>query len=164
MIKKIICIGVVLVLCLGFFSGCNSRIRYKVAYDKKNNFGFNEDLELVLREPALIKSLDELKDLCDEYNNSAYDESSEHYSSELNEIIRGYDEKFFEKRGLIVYALWGNDSVKINSVNVDDTQLTVILGTKMRLRTTLPIITWLLIIEVKKADIEGVTTVKIEKK
>lgn len=49
-------------------------------------------------------SLEALKDLCVEWSNPAYQEGSEHYSSELSKKIRSYDKEFFNDNVLIVYS------------------------------------------------------------
>lgn len=159
--KKVICLGILVIMCLGILSGC-SGIWYNVAYNGRSEFGFNEDYDLVLRKATLIRTLNEMKALCDECNYSAYDENSEHYSNQVDRIIRGYDEGFFEKKSLIVYDFWGNESIKISSVRVEENLLIVTRGRKRGAFNDVGI-TWLFLIEVKKADIEGVTTVEVNK-
>ncbi|MDR1092727.1 MAG: hypothetical protein LBL66_01095, partial [Clostridiales bacterium] len=103
--------------------------------------------------------------MCDEWNNPAFQESSEYYNIELSQKIRDYDEDFFSGRILVVYSFWsGHDKeTRINGIEVDGTKLIVNARYKKKRGTyTTEAFTWLILIEVNKTDVTGVTSVQVE--
>jgi hypothetical protein len=92
MIKKII-MGIILITSIVVLCGCSSGIKYKIGYDNNCSFGSKEVGEgITFGTLAFVSSLQEMKDLCDEWNNPAFKENSENYSSELSVKIRTYNE------------------------------------------------------------------------
>jgi len=67
-------------------SGCNlSKIKYESVYDQMGGFGFkkvNGNITMEILES--IESVEELRDICEEWGNSAFDQSSEFFSSEIS--------------------------------------------------------------------------------
>lgn len=169
MVKKIIALGVLLVMCFGIFSGCNTGIWFKVGYGGEGGFGFKEEGEsLNISVLTIMNSLDEMKDLCEEWNNPAYQEDSEYFSSEISKKIREYTEAYFEEKTLIVCSaleVSPAKSPRIKSIRTEEAKLIINVRYDLKKGTFNDIATtWLFLIEVKKADIAGVETVQINEK
>lgn len=169
MFRKLILVGVIIMVCIGLFGACSSGIWFKVGYAGEGGFGSKEtDEGETFGVLTLVGSLQEMKDLCDEWNNPAYQEESELYSSEISKKIREYDEAFFEEKALIIRSSFDASpgrSQRISSLNVEGTQLIVNVRYSSKKGTFNDIATtWLFLIEVKKADIVGVTAVQINEK
>lgn len=165
MFKKIFVMGVLIIMSLGLFAGCgDSGIWFKVDYGAEGGFGKRIGVS------KLVQSLEEMRDLCEEYSNDAYNESSEYYSVEEYQRIRSYDEVFFEEKALIVYSTFlGGDITKwirVNNITVEETQLVVTLHHKDKGRGTWHdnSRTWLFLIEVNKADVLNVINVQVNTK
>ena len=164
-IRKILTLVVVIIMALGSFIGCSLGIKFNIVYDKMGGFGYKEtNGGVAIDMLELVNSLQDLKDLCDEWNNLAFDEESESFSSELSEKIRSYDEAYFSDKVLIIYSFWRGHrkETRINSIEVEGTQLIV----NARYNDKRGIFTdeafnWLILIEVSKVDIVGATTVQI---
>src|SRR5690554_3974312 len=128
MAKRILILGVAINMCLILLLGCSSGIQFNIGYDQKGGFGMKEvDGSEVTHTLEIVGSLEALKDLCVEWSNPAFQEGSEHYTSELSKKIRSYDEMFFNDNVLIVYSFDRGQSKKtrIESLVVDNSKLIV---------------------------------------
>ena len=173
MIKKIISLGIVLVVSIELFSAC-SEISYNVGFEGKGMFGrkyLDEDKETSQWHlSTIVYSLGEMKALCEEWNNSAYQESDQNFSIEQNKKIREYNEAYFKNKAVIICSSWfgGEDKIpKISGVKVEGTQLIINIHYKyIHLGEMVNSVAyfWLFLIEVKKADIAGVTNMLIKDK
>ena len=168
MAKKISILGVAIIMALGLFVGCNSGIKYNISYDKMGGFGQKEvDNGITMDILEIVNSLQELKDLCNEWSNPAFNESSEYFSSESSVKIRSYDEAFFSEKALIIYSFWRGYSkeTRISNMSIDGTQL-IINARYVSKRGTFDDVSfnWLFLIELNKTDISDVTTVQIKHK
>lgn len=166
MAKKILILGIMFIMALGFFTGCSSGIKFNVAYDAKGSFGHREvdDEASAFYTLGFVSSLQELKDLCDEWNNPAFDESSESFSNELSTKIRNYDEAYFSEKILIIYSFdrGHGKETRITGINLDREQLTVNARyINKRGAFTAEAFIWLILIEVNKADIAGANTIQV---
>jgi hypothetical protein len=104
MAKRFLIMGVALAMCLGLLAGCGGNKNFVIGYDKIGMFGSKEvDGGTTSYTLAKVSSVQELQALCVEFGNPAFQESSEHYSSELSQKIRGYDEVFFDEKALVIY-------------------------------------------------------------
>ena len=108
-VKSIVAAALLLLLCMCFLCACTPEekeainvkyeIRYSGSYCKAN---YNN----LFRGEQYIRSLDYLKYYCQFINITAFEESAEEDSrSELNEILRSYDEDFFKEK-VLVFAIY----------------------------------------------------------
>lgn len=168
MAKKILILGVALIMSLGIFSGCNLGIKFDIGYDKMGGFGSKEiDGVSTTYTLELVNSLQELEDLCDAWGNPAFQENSEHYSVELSQKIRSYNETYFNEKILVVYSFERGHSkeTRIDGITVDGLQLVVNARLIAKKGTfTDEAFNWLILIEVNKAEVAGVTTVQVKHK
>lgn len=116
---------------------------------------------------VLVDSLDELKALCDEYNNPAYredDEMNYNNSKELCDKLREYDDTFFADKALIIYTdVTGSGGTKYSIKKIDTENEEIIVGVKVRIwqGPSADIITpWTFLIEVNKDDITETKEIK----
>ena len=120
-IKSVVAIVLLLLLCTCFLCGCTPKknkvanikheIRYSGNYCKANNYNYN-------RGESFISSLNQLKLYCKRVNIIAFEESTEEDSeSELNQILRNYDEDFFNKKAL-VFAIYTGCPYQIKDINL----------------------------------------------
>lgn len=140
-------------------------IEFEVAYDKKGGFGFKENNGgLTMYTFGIVSSVQELEDLSNEYNNSAFDESNESFSNELNVKIRSYNESFFNEKSLIIYSFYTNESkeTKITNIKVDGNELTMNVQTTRKKGMFYDIaFNWIILIEINKVDVSNITDLKI---
>ena len=120
-IKSIVAIVLLLLLCVCFLCGCTHEeneivdiiyeIRYSGSYCKANYNNY-------YRGESFINSLNQLKLYCKRVNIYAFEDSTEEYSeSKLNQILRNYDEDFFNKKAL-VFAIYTGCPYQIKAVNL----------------------------------------------
>ena len=120
-IKSIVAIVLLLLLCVCFMCGCTHEeneivdikyeIRFSGSYCKANYYN-------PFRGELYIRSLDDLKYYCQFINITAFEESAEEDSeSKLNQILRNYDEDFFNKKAL-VFAIYTGCPYQIKAVNL----------------------------------------------
>ena len=89
-------------------SGCKKNINYKIKFygmDYEYNFSYQSKENPIYSRyssTALIKSYDDLRVMCDEYNNPAFDESSDKYNNEISQIIRTFSNEYFKDKALII--------------------------------------------------------------
>lgn len=170
--KKLMLV-VTIIMVLGLFTGCSSRTKYKVGYEGKgyNNgaFSFTDASEEKLGAHnfvRLIASLEELKTFCDEVNNPAFRQESPKYTNDLSKKLREYDEEFFAEKSLIIYLTIAPNpgiSYKIRSLIIDGEELFLNIHRKQAKPKGVwiaVIIPWTFLIEVNKADITGITSIK----
>ncbi len=167
-IKKMFLIMTALLMNLFLLMGCDSGIRFDIRYDKMTSFGTKEIAgETTMNTLELVSSLQELKDLCDEWHNDAFQENSTDYSSELSVIIRSFDEDFFSEKSLVIYSFdrghrW---ETQIRSIEIDESILIVKTQLVSKEGTfTSEAFNWLMLIEVNKLDIIDVTSIRVEDK
>ncbi|HQC55127.1 MAG TPA: hypothetical protein PKX91_05330 [Clostridia bacterium] len=156
----------VTMIFLGLYGCENPGIEYTVGFSGLASFGSKENADggITYGLTKIIKSVEELKATCEEWNNSAYDKTSDDYSSELSQTIRRYDEKFFETNALIV-----NSSVQYNSAREPEVEKVMTKGNELIVQISSRSGTyediaesWIFIIEINKASINGVTGVTIK--
>ncbi len=167
MLKRGICLLVITIMCTVLLYGCsNSGIEYNIGFSYNVGFGSkeNENGGITLGLTEIVKSVDELGALCEEWNNPAFEEDNDGYGSELSEKIRGYNEEFFENKALII-----NSSVLYNSAREPRVEKLTIEGGELIIEISLKrgayddiAASWLFIIEVNKTDIQGITNISIE--
>lgn len=164
---KIIAIGVLIIMSIGLIAGCNSGLWFNVGYNDDSIFGQKENGGGTAFSSALVVSFDEMRGLCEEWNNAAYQESNEQYLSELNKKIREYDDDFFVDKAIIIIQFSGGNAGNgythnIKSVKIENDVL-IVNRQSARKRGT-----WndyavfrVYIIEVNKTDIQGVTKLQV---
>ncbi len=157
-----------LLISLVLLTGCAKQNNFIVSYDEMGSFRSKTiDEGITMYALEIINSLQELKDACDTWNNQAFQENSEDYTTELSQKIRSYDEVFFSDKNLIIYSFERGHSkeTKINNMNVEDSQLIVNAQYITKKGTfTDESFDWLILIEVNKADVIGVDAIEIKYK
>ena len=90
------------------FAGCATRgADFTTVYGSKGSFGYKESGEgITYGVSAIARSLDELKELCAEWNNPAFTEGAEGYDGELSRKLRAYDDGFFSEKSLVIVFLF----------------------------------------------------------
>lgn len=140
-------------------------IEFEVAYDKEGGFGFKENNGgLTMYTLGIVSSVQELEDLSNEYNNYAFDKSNESYSNELNVKIRSYDKSFFNKKSLIIYSFFTNESkeTKVSNIMVDGNELTMNVQTTRKKGLFHDIaFNWIILIEINKVDVSNINDLKV---
>lgn len=159
-----------MIMFLGICSGCSrSEIPFTVGYNDKGGFGSKDaDGKLIAYNTGLVDSFENLQSLCEEWNNPAFQEDSEYYGSEISQKIRGYDEEFFKDKSLVIYSSFDGtpgQSFKIKNIRMEETELLVDIRIVKKRGTFNSIAySWLIFIEVNKADVAGATSVQVVKK
>lgn len=168
MAKKLLVLGVVLIMCLGIFTACGGNKNFVIGYDKIGTFGSKEvDGGTTYYTLAKAISVQELQTLCVEFGNYAFQENGDHYGSELSQKIRSYDEAFFNDKVLVIYSFdrGHGKETRIDSIAVDGTTLIVNASYKIKKGTfTSEAFNWLILIEVSKAEVAGTTSVEVKHK
>ena len=167
MAKRILMLGVALIMCLGILTGCNSGLKFKVGYGQKAEFGLKnpDDYHSLI---TIVHSQDELKALCDEWNNPAFNEENPMYLHEFYKKIRAYDGTYFEEKVLTVYLADGGNrrnSFSVKKLTIEEKTLIVNIARKepKGYHDARYVFTpWTFLIEVNKADVTGVTTVQVK--
>ncbi|MCL2062697.1 MAG: hypothetical protein FWH03_08780 [Firmicutes bacterium] len=170
LVKKTAIFTAAILMCLGLLAGCGKEKNFIIGYDNRGSFHFeqidNSFYPGFKTVTEVAFTLDELKDLCDTWNNPAFLEESEYYASEQSAKIRSYDEAYFNENFLIIYSFTRGHSMetRIESIATDGSTLIVHarLVTKRGTFTT-EAFTWLILIEVKNADIDStdITTIEV---
>lgn len=170
MAKKILVLGITFMMCLGLFAGCgNSGLWFKSSYNDDGFFGKKmNDNGYINFTSALVNSVSEMRGLCQEWDNAAYQESNALYSNELNKKIREYGDDFFLDKAIIIMQFSGGNAGNgcthsIKSLRIENDILIV------NRQSTRKKGTWndyavfrVFIVEVNKADIHDVTELRIE--
>ncbi|MDD4244140.1 MAG: hypothetical protein PHG08_07520 [Bacilli bacterium] len=155
-------------MSLGLLVGCSSGINFNISFDQKGGFGMKEvDGGFAVNTLEFVDTLEELKDLCDEWNNPAFNKNSEYYSSENSEKIRSYDESFFAEKILVIYSFdtGYNKETRIDSIVVDGEQLIINTRIKTKRGTFESVgFNWLMLIDINKSDVEGITSIQVMNK
>lgn len=166
--KRLLMLIVIIIFGINV-TGCNSsKIKFESGYDQMGGFGFKEvDGNITMEILEFIGSVKELKDICEQWGNPAFDQSSEFFSSEISEKIRSYDDSFFVDNTLIIYSfLRGHrNETRIDSISIEGEQITLnarYISKKGKFDDVE--FNWLMLIEVKKEDILGSSTIQIKYK
>lgn len=167
-VAEVLTIGVLIFICMGLLVGCEVNKNFVVSYEKLGSFGIKDtaDGELTFT-LEMVDSLQALKDLCADWDNPAFEENSERYTSELSRTIRSYNEVFFNERILVIYAFdrGHRKKTQIDSIEVDGSML--IINTRLITQKgtfTDEAFSWLMLIEVNKSDVMGATTIQVKQK
>lgn len=155
--------------------GCNmgKKVKYKVRfYDESAQnalYHINKEYNDTGRcsyNVEIIKSYDELLALCDQYNSPAFDEKSEKYSNEVNQLIRSFTKEYFESKALVFY--FGNSAKKGPSANIKSMVIednTLIINYKKSRGDTgtaeIRAQPWTLIIELNQDVLSNVSNAKV---
>ena len=138
---------------------------YNLNYNQNEAFGYKKlEKGTQLYSNGLIKSLEELKKECTEWNNDAYNESSDGYSSDLNQKLRDYDENYFKENALIIvtYETANYLKTKLKHIIVDGSTLIVNIKQTTKIGNySTEAYFWSMLIEIKKNDIINVDELKV---
>lgn len=173
--KKIftLCTCLMLAICL---TGCNMKksVKFKIKFYGESDFSAfyytNDNYERSIPSPTIIRiirSLDELITMCEEYNCPAFNEKSDKYSYELNELIRSFTQEYFDSKSLVIYFGLNSGSEKIlrNKIKFivieDDTLMIKFKEKDKNAQSLQMMIPWTLIVEVNKGAILNVDKVEV---
>ncbi|MCM1259528.1 MAG: hypothetical protein NC182_01120 [Prevotella sp.] len=114
----------------------------------------------------IIKSYDELLALCDQYNSPAFDEKSEKFSAEVNQLIRSFTKEYFESKALVFYfgnATKQGPTTDIKSIVIEkDTLVINYKKCKGNTETTeIRAQPWTLIIEINQKELVNISKAKV---
>ncbi len=176
----------VLIICFMLFmtiytGGCNMKksLKYEIKFYKSEHSGFQNsfyhsdnscsDTGYCPTTSIMIKSYEELKQVCDEYNSPAFSKDSKKYDSEVNNLIRSFDSSYFNDKSLIICfgtGATGGILGKIKNITIEENTLLINYEKKDADESITAIINdpWVLIIEVNKQDVKDVSQVKLIKK
>ena len=163
----VVAIGVGVGFGVGIVNGSGEKADFKANVLQgsfgyaEDGFGFGNDKVL-----ELVNSLDELKALCEEYNNSAFNPEHLYYKSPMSKKLREYKKGFFKNRSLIIYSTSAPDmswSFDVNNVYADNDVLFLdVIETSQGLG--LQVITyWTIIVEVNKSISNGTNDIQVIK-
>ena len=165
-------------ICLMFglcLVGCNmgKKVKYNIRfYDESTenalyhiDKGYNDTGKSTYN-VEIVKSYDKLLVLCDQYNSPAFDEKSEKYSNEVNQLILSFTQEYFETKALVFY--FGNATRKesftdIKSMVIKD-DILVINYEKAKgdtWTTEIRAQPWTLIIELNQDVVSNVNNAKV---
>ncbi|MCH5163500.1 MAG: hypothetical protein J1F36_00615 [Clostridiales bacterium] len=145
-------------LGVGLGVGLSGRIWYK-AHIFGGRFGWQDTEEGIFE---LVTSLDELKEICDTYDNPAFSEEYFAYLTSMGAKLREYDGTYFSDKAVIIFSTTGNSKrFKIKKIYVKNKELILDINYKEYKHGHA---LWLeyttIIIEINKADILGITDMK----
>lgn len=180
--KRVIIVFVIIVtfvMTIGIVGCKKNTLKYKVLYYKSEHSGFQNafyhsdksygDTGYCRETSKLIKSYEELKQLCDEYNSPAFSKDSKQYDSELNQLIRSFDSNYFVKKSLIICFGTGGiggplQSGKVKNITIEENILLINYKNKDSNKDSIAAIIndpWVLIIEVNQEEVKDVVQTKI---
>ena len=173
MIKKMICLGVILVMVILAFTACNGNgveiagksLVFNV-YATGYSYGVSELSQYNLNKK--VDSLDALINLSNENNYPFFNENDENYNSDLSQKVREYDASYFQEKVLILvfYFKSAGYPIKIDSLRIQNDTIKVIMAMP-KLSSVDDVVSWqAFLIELDKKDVEGadkVETVQIIK-
>ncbi len=177
--KKILLMCFMLVMLM-FIGGCNmhNNVKYEIKYYKSEQSGKNafyhtdssySDTGYCPTTSILIRSYEELKQLCNEYNSPAFAENSTKYDSEVNDLIRSFNSNYFTDKSLIIaFGTGASGGIlgEIENITKIEDELFINYTRKDADQSITAIINdpWILILEVDKQDVTIINQVKFNKK
>lgn len=167
MIKKMICLGVILVMVILAFTACNGNgveiagksLVFNV-YATGYSYGVSELSQYNLTKK--VDSLDELINLSNENDYPFFNESDTDYHWELSKKIREYDDSYFQEKALILvfYYKSAGYPIKIDSLRIQGDTIKVIMA-RPKLTAVDDVVSWqAFLIELDKKDVEGIDKVE----
>ena len=159
--KKIICLGLMLVISMVLFSACaeGSKVKYNVGY-RGNHNADSENHSL----NRIVYSIEELDPICDErYYTIYYGDGSEEKVYYLKEATEKYNEAYFSDKALVLYLFangHGANSMRIKALHKENETLFISIHDTLRGNAAGAITYWTFILEVKKSDVIGITNIK----
>ena len=111
--RSIVAVALLLLLCMCFLCGCihtppdeTENLEYNI---RLSGFYELENYSDCYTKEEYIMSFSQLKWYCSKVNSSAFDETDEeNYNSEFNQVLRTYDDEYFEEKALIIAIHTGN--------------------------------------------------------
>ena len=161
MFRKIVVVGVLLMGVVLFGAASADSGGTQIWFEVNKNGRIDTDTstgdhsERIITE--LIRSSEELQQLCDEQKVFVYQKGEE-----------GYDEDFFAEKALILYAFSGGTPLtnfQIDAVNVQDETLIInIIQSLPGVGGITVEVYWAFLIEVQQEDVIDVTDIQVETK
>ena len=117
----------------------------------------------------LIKSQEELLNLCSTYNSPAFDQNSNKYDYEVNKFLRSFDKEYFGDKSLIISFGTGRSGGILGEVKniLIENDCLIVNYSRSDGDATIQIvenIPWILIIEIDNKNLENIEEVKLIKK
>lgn len=117
----------------------------------------------------MVRSYEELKQICDEYNSPAFSEDSKKYDSEVNNLIRSFNSKYFNDKSLIISfgtGATGGILGKVKNITIEENILLINYKKKDADQFITAIVNdpWVLIIAVNRQEVKDILQVKFVKK
>ena len=166
MFKKLVCLGAVLMMCMGLFFACadGKKIWFEVGnVYYRGNYTVNADDVYDLTK--IVHSLEELETICNERYSRFNDENGviilEH-DDYLIELIQRYDETYFTDKALVLYCFGESYYSRPNQVKAvikKDEKLTLDLKRYRSSKVGAAISYTTYVIEVKKTDVINVNEI-----
>ena len=124
--KKVLMICFMLILSVTLVGCSNKANKYKISYEGKGTFGFDEE-KMTYCLSKYISTKQELETISKKLNNGYFDESSANYNSEIGLIIRNYDDSFFIDKSLIVCVIDGENrfDYSVDKLKVSNDELVI---------------------------------------
>ncbi len=132
--KTALILMTVVLLCLSCISCNEVEDNFNVSFQDTVVFGIKQSSEgETFGTTQIVRTFEELVQLCTTWNNSAFNENDVNYNSELNTTLRRYDETYFKEKALIIYCNsrfnWKREPM-VKSINVSGDELTVEISIK----------------------------------
>ena len=160
--KKVLMICFMLILSVTLVGCSNKANKYKISYEGKGTFGFDEE-KMTYCLSKYISTKQELETISKKLNNGYFDESSANYNSEIGLIIRNYDDSFFIDKSLIVCVIDGENrfDYSVDKLKVSNDELVINIKKTYKMGTfTDEAFANLSIIEVEKNEFQNIKSVK----
>lgn len=164
--KKIGLGMIILILAIFLFGCANDKVKFSVGFADNTSFGYreNDSGETVYGGIALVCTLEELKKLCDQWNNGAFNRESVDYSDVMNQRLREYDNEYFATKALLIYSNtkwnWEREP-RIKKIIKKDNALVIKINLKKGTYTD-KAEAGTFLIELNKSDIENITDIVTE--
>ena len=170
MIKKIICLGVMLIMILATFISCTG--------DANENNGISVNFNVSYKEAPMrgsigisnyslfskVNSLQDLISMSDENDYPFFDADDANYNGDLSVKIREYDEEYFQDNALVLvfhFEQAGDYPAKIDSVYIDDDTLRITIARPILQRVNDVLSMYVFLIEVDKEAVALANNVEV---
>lgn len=164
---KKIGLGIIILILGIFLFGCaNNLIDFNVSFAGNTGFGYREgeEGETVYGGISLVCTSEELKKLCNQWNNGAFNRESVDYSGVMNQRLREYDNEYFATKALLIYSNskwnWEREP-RIKKIIKKDNALVIKINLKNGTYTD-KAEAGTFLIELNKSDIENITDIVTE--
>lgn len=164
MMKKVICLGIIIVMIISVFTACNSKDNQAYGNSLPFSIDYSGEMspvtETYLKEK--VDSLQELIDLSNENDYPFFNENDENYNSDLSQKVREYDDSYFNNKSLILVFFYetSHSPTKIDSVRIKENAINVVIARPNEIYASSDVSTvYAFVIGVNKNDVENMNEV-----